>query len=159
RKPGIRIRTREGYWSPIADEELLALSRTPAPITPEPARHISPFIRAWLGSSRGADGRTRVTFVWEPSSRLPGTKQPAAARVVLKALAADGSSLFEGTVLPTGPVRTVVDEAQARAIFDAPPGVLRLRMSIENAAEQAIDSDVRDVTVRDLSASVVLGTP
>jgi hypothetical protein len=53
----------------------------------------------------------------------------------------------------------VLDDQHTRAEFDAPPGNLRLRMSIEDEAEQPIDSDVRDINVRDLSAPVVLGTP
>ena len=101
-------------------------------------------------------------FVWEPAPPVPGirTRLPSASRVVLKALASDGTSLFEGSVLPTGPLRPdAADEEQARAIFDAPPGQLRLRMSIEDDAGQAIDSDVRQIVVRDLNAPVVLGTP
>ena len=83
-----------------------------------------------------------------------------AAHVVLKALAADGTALFEGPVLPTGPLGPDAPTSRARAReFDAPPGNLRLRMSIEDEAEQAIDSDVRDIMVRDLVAPVVLGTP
>jgi CBS domain-containing protein len=63
-------------------------------------------------------------------------------------------------VAPTGPLRPdAAEETRARAVFDVAPGELRLRMSIENEAEQAIDSDVRVITVRDLSAPVVLGTP
>ena len=63
-------------------------------------------------------------------------------------------------MLPAGPLRPDAgDDVQARAIFDAPPGQLRLRMSIEDDTGQAIDSDVREIVVRDLSAPVVLGTP
>ena len=154
------LRTRKGYWAPISDEELRAsLPRSRAPVVLEPARHISPFITPWFGATRGADGKTRVTFVWEPASRLPGARQPVPARVVLKALAADGKALFEGPVWPAGPLRPEGAEAQARASFETPPGILRLRMSIENAAEQAIDTDVRDISIRDLSAPVVIGTP
>lgn len=161
RKPGITVRTRQGYWALPSDEALrAALLRPRAPVVLEPPRRISPFIRPWFGATRGANGQTRVTFVWEPAARVPGTKQPAAARVVLKALAADGTALFEGLVLPTGPLRPdALNEPRARAEFDAPPGSVRLRMSIEDAAEQTIDSDVRDINVRDLSASVALGTP
>jgi len=155
------VRTRKGYWAPSPDEALrTALLQPRPPIVLEPARHISPYIKPWFGASRGADGKTRVTFVWEPASAVPGAKRQTAARVVLKALAADGSAIFDGTVEPTGPLRPdAAEETRARAVFDVPPGDLRLRMSIENEAEQAIDSDVRDINVRDLSAPVVLGTP
>ena len=100
-----------------------------------------------------------MTFVWEPTSRVPGTrtKSPSASRVLLKAFAADGTSLYDGTVLPSGPLRAD-SSADARAVFEVPPGTVRLRMSIEDQAAQPIDTDVRDLSVRDLSGSVVLGT-
>jgi hypothetical protein len=159
--PGVSVRTRQGYWAVAPDDEVRAALLQPRPpLVLEPARRISPFIKPWFGAARGASGRTRVTFVWEPAGRVPGSKQPVAAHVVLKALAADGTVLFEGSVQPTGPLGPdVPDDSHTRAEFDAPPGNLRLRMSIEDEAEQPIDSDVRDLNVRDLSAPVVLGTP
>ncbi len=161
KKPGVTARTRQGYWAPAPDEGLRAALLSPRkPKPPEPARHISSFISPWFGMSRGEDGKTRVTFVWEPARGVPGLKQQMAAHVVLTALAPDDTALFEGRVEPTGPLRPdAADESSSRAVFEVPPGVVRLRMSIENEAEQAIDSDVRDLTVRDLSAGVVLGTP
>jgi VWFA-related protein len=163
KRPGITVRARKEYWAERPNEELRAsLLRPRPPATPEPPRRISPLIRPWFGASRGADGKTRVLFVWEPAARVPGdrAKQVYASRVVLKVLAADGGPLFEGSVLPTGPLRPdPLDEEQARAIFEAPPGPLRLRMSIEDQASQVLDSDVREISVRDMSAPVVLGTP
>ena len=161
KKPGVTVRTRKGFWAASPDDALRAALLQPrAPAVLEPPRHISPFIKPWFGASRGPDGKTRVTFVWEPAAAIPGARQPTAARVLLKALAADGTALFDGVVAPTGPLRPdTAEEAGTRAVFDVRPGGLRLRMSIENEAEQAIDSDVREITVRDLSAPVVLGTP
>ena len=163
RKPGINLRTRKGYWAANPDDALRAALSRPRPTPPaEPARHISALVKPWFGVSRGDAGRTRVMFVWEPAPPVPGvrTRLPSASRVVLKALASDGTSLFEGSVLPAGPLRPdSADEEQARAIFDAPPGQLRVRMSIEDDNGQAIDSDVREILVRDLNAPVVLGTP
>jgi VWFA-related protein len=160
KKPGITLRLRNGYWAAASEENLrayLAVPRRSPP--PEPPRRISTLIRPWFGVSRGTEGRTRVTFVWEPTSRVPGarTKSPSASRVLLKAFAADGTSLYDGTVLPSGPLRPD-SAADARAVFDVPPGTVRLRMSIEDQAAQPIDTDVRDLTVRDLSGPVVLGT-
>jgi VWFA-related protein len=161
--PGVSVRTRKGYWAASPDEGLRAALLSPRPKPPlEPARHISPLVKPWFGVSRGAAGKTRVMFVWEPAAPVPGvrTRQASPSRVVLTALGPDGMELFEGPVLPAGPLRPdIADEAQARAIFDAPPGQLRLRMSIEDDAGQTIDSDVRELAVRDLNAPVVLGTP
>jgi VWFA-related protein len=166
KRAGARVRTRKGYWALSPDDllraEVLARSRAPKPVVPlEPAPHISRLIRPWFGLARGADGKTRVTFVWEPVSRVPGDRtRLRPARLKLVALGKDDTPLFDGTVLPSGPgVFDGGDETPARAVFDAPPGRLRLRMSIEDAGLQVIDSDVREIAVRDLRAPVALGTP
>jgi hypothetical protein len=66
----------------------------------------------------------------------------------MKAIGPDGATAFEGTV-----------GERASAVFDVPPGRIALMMSIEDAAANAIDSDVRDIIVRDLKGAIVLGTP
>jgi len=44
--------------------------------------------------------------------------------------------------------------------FDAPPGKMQLRLSVEGAGAQVIDSEVREITVPDLTApQATLGTP
>jgi VWFA-related protein len=163
KRAGVTIRTRSGYWTtPPEDTVRAAASRTLTPIATGPPRRISPLIQPWFGASRGDNGKTRVTFVWEPSARVPGdrTRQASASRVVIKALGTNGTALFEGAVRPTGAFRTERPGEEAiRAVFDVPPGSLRLQMSIEDASEQPIDSDVRDITVRDLTARVAVGTP
>jgi VWFA-related protein len=163
KRAGISLRARSGYWTMPSEDGLRAIvARSSTPIAVGPPRRISPLIQPWFGASRGVDGKTRVTFVWEPATRVPGdrTRQSPAARVVIKALDAKGGTLFEGLVRPTGAVRTDrPGEDMARAVFEAPPGSLRLQMSIQDATSQAIDSDVRDITVRDLTARVALGTP
>jgi VWFA-related protein len=163
KRPGITARARTGYWAATPDEGPRAdLLRSRQPAAAQPATHLSTLVKPWFGASRGAAGKTRVTFVWEPAAPPPGVRSKPLypSRVVLKVLALDGTSLFEGSVLPTGPLRPdPADESQARAVFEAPPGTLRLRMSIEDDTGQAIDSDVRDIMVRDLTAPLVIGTP
>ncbi|MEO8260537.1 MAG: VWA domain-containing protein [Acidobacteriota bacterium] len=163
KQPGIRVRARKGYWAANPDDTLRADLLRPRPPPPlEPPARISPLVKPWFGVSRGAAGKTRVMFVWEPAPPVPGvrTRLASPSRVVLTALGPDGTALFEGSVLPAGPLRPdAADEVEARAVFDAPPGQLRLRMSIEDDSGQTIDSDVRQVAIRDLSAPVVLGTP
>lgn len=165
-RPGVTLRARKGYFGASPDEALrvalLARMNEPKPPAPvEPALHVSPLIRPWFGMSRGDGGKTRVTFVWEPATHVPGERvRHTARRLVLTALAADGSVVFEGSVAPTGPA--AFDEpgtTPARAVFDVPPGRLRLRMTIQDVAAQEIDRDVRELSIRDLRGPVMLGTP
>jgi VWFA-related protein len=166
KRAGVSVRTRKGYWTASPDEALRAalLAKVNEPkrvVPPEPAPHVSPLIRPWFGMSRGADGKTRVTFVWEPAARVPGERvRQVPTRVVFTARSADGTVLFEGPVAPTGPA--VMDDPAAtpsRATFDAAPGRLRLGIAIQDAAAQQIDRDVREISIRDLHAGVAVTTP
>jgi VWFA-related protein len=163
-RSGVRVRARKGYWGLWPDEALAAdlLARVNEPVrATTPAAfvlpwHSSPLIRPWFGISRGDAGRTRLTVVWEPAPRVPGDRSRAAppARIVLTALAPDGTEVFKGTVCAAS---TAACDA-ARAVFDVTPGRVRLQMSIQDAAEQVLDSDVREIAVRDLKSAVALGT-
>ncbi|HMF97573.1 MAG TPA: hypothetical protein VKE96_24905, partial [Vicinamibacterales bacterium] len=127
----------------------------------EPAPHVSPLIRPWFGMSRGDQGKTRITFVWEPAVRVPGDRsRQLASQLVLTAKASDGTVLFEGPVRPTGPA-AMDDPATtpSRATFDVRPGRLRLRMDIQDVTLQVLDRDVREISVRDLRGEVAVGTP
>jgi hypothetical protein len=118
-------------------------------------------IRPWFGISRGDGGKSRVTFVWEPTARVPGDRvRRSVARLVLTARSSDGTVLFEGAVGPTGPA-TIEDPGgtPSRAVFEMVPGRLRLRMAIQDAASQPLDQDVRELSVRDLRGEVAIGTP
>jgi VWFA-related protein len=157
KRPGVRVRARAGYHAPSPADRLGASPPPKPDPLPREVRRTSRLIRPWFGISRGTEGRMRVTFVWEPA---PAARTaPAASRVALTALAADGTTVFEGAVLPTGPVASSHEGAPPRAVFEVPPGRVRLRMSIESAASERIDSDVRDILVRDLPGGVALGTP
>jgi VWFA-related protein len=165
KRPGAVVRARKGYWTASPDEALRAalLAKANEPkvvVPPEPAPHASTLIRPWFGVSRGEGGRTRVTFVWEPAARVPGDRvRRSVSTLVFQARSADGAVLFEGPVAPTGPA--AIDEpggAPSRAIFELPPGRLRLRMSIQDSASTVLDEDVRELSIRDLKGDVAVGT-
>ena len=166
KRPGAVVRARKGYWTASPDEALRAalIAKANAPavvVAPEPAPHASLLIRPWFGLSRGEGGRTRVTFVWEPAARVPGDRvRRTVSKLVFRARSEDGTVVFEGPVEPTGPA--AVDQpagTPARAVFDVPPGRLRLRMSIQDAASTVLDQDVRELSIRDLKGDVAVSTP
>jgi len=153
-RPGIHIRARKGYWAPTPDEvqraNWMLHANDPRPVAPpEAPRHASPLIRPWFGIARADNGKIRLTFVWEPTGVVPGDRvRRLPTRLDMKAVGSDGKTAFEGTL-----------GERSSAVFDVPPGRVTLTSSVEDSASQPIDSDIRDVIVRDLRGAVVLGTP
>ena len=60
-RPG-RDRAGEAVGAAGGDRALGSIEQT----------HRARFIRSWIGTSRGENGKTRVTFVWEPLPPVPG---------------------------------------------------------------------------------------
>src|SRR5262245_7047658 len=185
KRPGVQVRARKGYWALNAEQTTRALA-PPKPATPKavdealasvnrPSR--AAVVRTWIGTSRGENGKTRVTFVWEPLPKTPGESPNARAgdpvRVSLMAVAVDGSPIFRGrapdvavaSTSPAGAAAATAGQGGAaprgasRVTFDVPPGKMQLRVSVEGSSSQVLDSETREITVPDLtSATTVLGT-
>jgi hypothetical protein len=149
--------------SPV-DQALTTLATS---VQPKGAR----LVRTWIGTTRGQNGKTKVTFVWEPAPRAagdrPSSDQPA--RVLVTAVGPDGAPYFRGRVPDAAAASFSSADAGGAASaprgasgvsFELNPGKIQLRLSVEGAASQVLDTEVRDFTVPDLtSAQVVIGTP
>ena len=163
KRAGVQLRARAGYWAPSADDrlraEVVARANTPPVVVPlEPARRSSPLIRPWFGLSMGEDDRMKVTFVWEPAPAVPGSRSATmAARLDLTVLGDGDAVVFQGPVLPAGP--EALSDGPSRAVFETAPGRLRLRMKIQDGDRRDVDTDVRDLIIRDLRGRVAIGTP
>ena len=182
KRPGLDVRARKGYWALSADDVAAVNSAAtkvgPAPEiadalglieTPLRARTI----RTWIGTQRGENGRTAVTLVWEPAPTTTAERREPPTQLSVTAGGQNGSAYFRGKVpaaaaaAAAGPPAAAgastaagTDAAGGRVTFQAPPGPLQLRMSVEGAAGQVIDSDFRDLVVPDYAkAEPLLSVP
>jgi len=182
KRAGLQVRARKGYWALNREETARALA-PPKPAPPKPVENAiaavsrpkgTAVVRTWIGTSRGENGKTRVTFVWEPVPKAPGDRAAASdtpARVTLTAIAPDGSPYFRGRVPESSSANgggngngngaaAAAPKPGARVSFDVPPGKMQLRMSVEGDASQVLDSEIREVAVPDLTGTQpMLGTP
>jgi len=179
KRRGVEVRARKGYWALSAEEA--ARATTVVPETPKPVQQAlasiatsvqaGKYVRTWLGTARAEDGKTRVTLIWEPLQAPPGARrdQPQAGRVSVIAARTNGDLVFRGrapdaALASTAPPATPAAPAAAgpqRLVFDAPPGELELRLSVEAAAGGGVlDSEIRRITVPDLTTpDAALSTP
>lgn len=154
---GVRVRSRPGYWA-ISKDEIDRAAPRPQPARPVPsALRNSRLIVPWLGQERSADGRTRVSFAWEPAPTRAGERRQGLppSRLTLKAETLDGTPVFEGVVQSAANAIG----GGAVASFDTVPGRVRLRMSIEDASARVLDTDIRELVVGPLDGALAFGTP
>jgi VWFA-related protein len=187
KKPGLQVRARKGYWALSLDDvkavESAATRVAPAPEIGQALAQIETPLRArtirtWIGTARGENGRTAVTLVWEPAPLVSGERREPAVQLAVTAGGQTGTAYFRGKVKgePAAPPApgaasasaaaspatpgTTAESSGGRVTFQAPPGPLQLRMSVEGSAGQVLDSDFRDVVVPDYAkAEPLLSVP
>jgi VWFA-related protein len=153
-----QIRTRSGYWAALAvTRPATNVART---LSMMPARppHSSPYIRPWIGMSRGSDGLTTVTVTWEPGATPPRNQRVTS--VILKATTGDGRVLFQERIAGSQiDDRGAITTLGGRATFDAPPGHLSLEMIVQSGGTQ-LDTDYRGMQVPNFRvAKITFATP
>ncbi len=159
RKRGLQLRARRGYLAPTADDVRRVTapptSMVPKPVTDavaslsaRPASH--QVLRSSLDATRGRDGKTAVTFLWEALPVIPGARREPPARVSLIAATATGSLVYRGkvpaTVQPPSPGGSAMTPAGS-VVFEAAPGPLQFRISVESESGAVLDSEVREWVV------------
>jgi VWFA-related protein len=170
KRSGADVRARKGYWALTAEETARAAAppkEGPPPMVTRALSSISDssrerFARSWVGTTRGDDGMTRVTFVWEPIPPPPGIRRETATAVSLIAASPEGEVYFRGDVSeePAASDSPAAAGRQGSAVsFSAPPGRLQLRFAVMGD-NGPIDSDDRELVVPDLTGpELMLGTP
>ncbi len=170
-RKGVNVRARKGYWALTKEDA----ARILAPPKPEPPKAVTKALtslaeppggrpaRFWIGTAKGENGLARVTFAWEPGVVEGATRavEPA-SRVQVTAVAPDGRPLFRGRVPDAAgaAAATAQGPAGGSVTFEAPPGQLQLRLNVDGAKGQVLDSAIKELTVPDFTqVQVSLGTP
>jgi VWFA-related protein len=187
KKRGLQIRARRGYWA-ATTEDVKKAEKATGPAVPDSAKPVmqalasiavpvqaGKFVRTWLGTERGQNGKTKVTLVWEPLPKTTGVSNlrsdPAPGRVSVIAATEKGDLVYRGRSPDAGQLASANPQATGASAslpaaasaattaapqaltFEAPPGKLELRMTVEGAGGGVLDQEIRNITIPDLTAA------
>ena len=171
KRSGMDIRARRGYWALTAADVKRITTPTPdvarpvmnALATIAPSVQLGKYVRTWVGTERGNNGKTRVTLIWEPLLAPPGTaRREQAGRVALLAAGPSGELIFRGAApdQSSAPLPPAVTAPQG-ITFEAPPGKLELRLTVQDIdGGGTLDQEIKTIEVPDLTRpQAALSTP
>jgi VWFA-related protein len=143
---GLEVRARAGYVAPSVGDIARAKAKAAESVVPVevqtalsdlPSPTARRAIDLWLGTTI-ENGRPTVRIAWQKRAAPVGAVATFAAPAEVSVLGRLGEKrVFEGPVPATG------------AVFETPPGTVRLTISVEDAAGEVIDRDVRTVEIPD----------
>jgi hypothetical protein len=164
KRPGVQVRARRGFWAFTNEDVARATAGPragPPPAVTKALQSIAPmtnrrYIRTWIGNEKGDNGKTRLTLLWEPLPPTPGVRRDEPRRVTVLATSPSGDIVYRGRV----PAELAAAGSGGLVSFDAPPGNLDVRLTIEGDGTGTLDVEDRKLDVPDFSApDVVMSTP
>jgi VWFA-related protein len=169
KRSGVDVRARKGYWALTAADIKRVTSAAPDVAKPvmaalasiAPSVQAGKFVRTWIGTERGSDGKTRVTLTWEPLSAAPGTaRREQAGRVAVLAAKESGELVYRGAA-PEQAAAAPAATSPQRISFEAPPGRLELRLTVhDEASGGTLDQETKTIDVPDFTApQAAISTP
>ena len=127
---------RPGRGKLLKRKPFAAVSKALSSIS-EPTR--GRFVRTWIGHSRGADGKTKLTLVWEPLPPTPGMRREEVTAVSVIAASTEGQVYFRGQA----PAKDEAADVECKAYGAA--GIMRipwrLRISWKDDSTLQIETD------------------
>ncbi len=159
RRPGLRVMARQGYWAPSPREVEAAAELANRPRAPgiaraldsaENARATKRVASVWMGTSKGADGKTRVNLAWEPAD---STRGEAVASLDAEFLPAGGGAAL--AKIPAMPATIPGKPAKAAPPVLLAPGTVKVRFIAKSPEGGTVDDWTDQVVIEDFSTAPV----